>query len=359
MTTAPGPLDAGTPREPHLQALHHRTYGLRILGMGLGSLPVIVVLHDIHASWPAWAWMLLGCFAWPHLAYLLARRSRDPLRAELRNLVADSFFAGSCAPLMHFNLLPSVVLVAVVTADKVITGVRGLWLRSLWWMLAGVLVIGAFEGFAVQPYSSMAVVLASLPILVIHTLVVSLISYRLVRRVQAQNRRLRELAHTDPLTGLHTRRHWEQAVGAMLAQPDDHGSATLLLMDLDIFKVINDTHGHTVGDDVLRSVGAIVMRHSGRTGLAGRLGGDEIALVLPIDAAAASAVAEHLRAEVEALQFPQASELRCTMSIGIAPRSAETTTCRSWVEAADHALYRAKHGGRNRVGSLAATSASP
>jgi len=355
MPVPSGGLTTGTIDDHRLHLLYRRTYGLRALGMGLGSLPIIVVLHQRHAAWPAWAWMALICFLWPHLAFLLARHSADPARTERRNLMADSFFAGTCAPLMHFNVLPSVVLIAVVAADKITTGIRGLWLRSLGATVAGILVFGALAGFAAAPYSDMTVVLASLPILVIHTLVVSVISYSLVRRVQRQNQRLRELAHTDPLTGLHTRRHWEQAVGASLAVVPRTGSATLMLVDLDIFKIINDTHGHTVGDDVLRGIGAIVRQHATPDGIAGRLGGDEIALVLPVDAGKAAAVAERLRGEVEALRLPEAPELRCTVSIGLAPRTEEITTCRAWIEAADRALYRAKHGGRNRVdGELAA-----
>jgi len=339
-----------TPGTP-LRLLYRRTYGLRVLGMGLGALPVAVVLRQLHAGWPAWSWMVLTCVFWPHFAFLIARRSPDPASAERRNLLADSFFAGTCAPLMHFNLLPSVVLIAVVAADKITTGIRGLWLRSLGWTAAGITLGGLLTGFAVAPDSDMPVVMASLPILVIHTLLVSVISYSLVRRVQLQNHRLKELAHTDPLTGLHTRRHWEQSVFAMLAALRPDTNATLLLIDLDDFKVVNDTHGHPVGDDVLRGIGTIVREQATGTGLAGRLGGDEIALVLPVDTDRANAIAERIRADVESLRFPQAPALRCTVSIGLAPRPRHGNSPRHWIEAADRALYRAKDSGRNRVDS--------
>ncbi|OZB58485.1 MAG: hypothetical protein B7X39_18845 [Lysobacterales bacterium 14-68-21] len=333
-----------------LRLLYRRTYVLRVLGMGLGALPVAAVLRERHANGLAWAWMVMICFLWPHLAFLAARRSSAPAATERRNLVLDSFFAGTCAPLMHFNLLPSVVLIAVVAADKITTGIRGLWLRSLGWTAAGIVLGGLLTGFATAPVSDMTVVMASLPILVIHTLLVSVISYDLVRRLQLQNLRLKELAHTDPLTGLHTRRHWEQSVAAMLAAMPAEAAATLLLIDLDDFKVVNDTHGHPVGDDVLRGIGTIVREQAAGTGLAGRLGGDEIVLVLPIDAARASAVAERVRADVESLRFTQAPALRCTVSIGVAPRPRTSTSPRHWIEAADRALYRAKDSGRNRIG---------
>ncbi len=343
----------GIPSTSPLRQLYRRTYVLRMLGMGLGAIPVAAVLEQRHAGWPAWSWMALVCFLWPHLAFLAARRSSDPATTERRNLLLDSFFAGTCAPLMHFNLLPSVVLIAVVAADKVTTGIRGLWLRSLGWTAAGI-VLGALPtGFAATPASDMTVVIASLPILVIHTLVVSVISYNLVRRLQFQNLRLKELAHTDPLTGLHTRRHWEQRVAAILAARQPDADATLLLIDLDDFKVVNDTHGHPVGDDVLRAVGAIVREQMTDRGLAGRLGGDEIVLVLPVDLSGAGAIAERIRTEVERLRFPLAPSLRCTVSIGIAFRRRDGNHPREWIEAADRALYQAKDAGRNRVGGHA------
>lgn len=346
--------DAEAPRESHLRRLPQRIHALRVMGMALGGLPLLVVLHQLGAGAAAWGWALLGCVLWPQLARLHSRCSRDPFRAELRNLVADSFFAGTCAPLMHFNVLPSVVLVAVASADKMNTGIRGLWWRALLWLLAGVAGMGLLTGFAVRPVSDMAVVLACLPILVVHTLVVSLISYRLVRRVQRQNRRLRELAHTDPLTGLPSRRHWEQAVQALLARPQP---ATLLLLDLDAFKVINDSHGHTVGDDVLRCLGDIVRTHAATAAVAGRLGGDEIAVVVAQQGAAALAIAEALRTAVASLVIPQAPSMRCTVSIGLAARTPATVDVRSWIDAADRALYRAKHEGRNRIDHDAASGA--
>ena len=126
-----------------LQRLHRRVYGFRMLGMGLGGLAVLAVLHEVGASWIGWSWAFFGCFVWPHVAFQLAHRSHDPARAEFRNLIGDSFFAGTCAPLMHFNVLPSVVLISVVIADKLNSGIRGLWLRALPFMAAGLLEAGA------------------------------------------------------------------------------------------------------------------------------------------------------------------------------------------------------------------------
>lgn len=86
---------------------YRRIYPLRMLGMGLGAVLLGSVLHDNQS--PAWMWWLLGVTAlvWPQLAYLLARHSADPYRAEVRNLLIDSAIAGMWVPLLHFNLLPA------------------------------------------------------------------------------------------------------------------------------------------------------------------------------------------------------------------------------------------------------------
>jgi diguanylate cyclase len=343
------PDAAGSSHARYLRSLPRRTWPLRTLGMALGGLPTLVVLWELDAAWPAWAWAGAGCFLWPHLALALALRSRDPFRAELRNFVADSAIAGSLVPLMHFNVLPSVVLMSVVVADKLNTGVRGLWLRALPAMGLAIVGVGAAMGFAFRPASSLAVVVASLPILVIHTLAVAMSSYKLVRKVQRQNVQLEALSRTDALTGLGNRGHWEAAAQALLASAAPARPATLLLVDIDHFKAINDRHGHLRGDDVLRAIAHLLHEHAGADGLAGRLGGDEFALVVPRNSADAETLAERLRTAAHALRFEGAPDLRCSISLGHATVAGDVAGLREWMEAADRALYRAKQRGRNRA----------
>jgi diguanylate cyclase len=340
---APGAVraDDGSTHSRYLLSLPRRTWPLRTLGMGLGGLATLAVLAELRASWPAWAWAVFACFAWPHVALLLALRARDPFKAELRNFVLDSAFAGSLVPLMHFNLLPSVVLLSVVLADKLNTGVRGLLLRSLPGMVGAIVLVGVFTGFAWQPASSLLVVAASLPILVIHTLAVAASSYRLVRKVQRQNVQLETLSRTDALTGVASRGHWEALAGALLGAVAPGRPASLLIFDVDEFKAINDGHGHVLGDDVLRAIGAVLLSHGVSGGIAGRLGGDEFALAVPVDAAAAKALAARLREQVRALRFASAPALRCSVTIGVAAAPAGEGL-RGWLEAADAALYRGK-----------------
>ena len=349
----PPPLAPEQLRATRLQTLPRRTYGFRTLGMGLAALPLSAVLAEIEAHWLAWAWMVFSCLLWPHLAYQLARRASDPFRAELRNFVADSMFAGSWVPVMHFNLLPSVVLVTVVTADKVNAGVRNLWLRSLPWLVGGLLIAGLLTGFAFAPDTSMRVILACLPIMVIHTLAVSLGSYKLVRRVQRQNLQLEELSRIDALTGLDGRRHWQTQAEALLQQHRLSGvPASLLLVDIDRFKQINDRHGHAVGDDVLRAIAERLRAALPPGSHAGRLGGDEFVVAMPYGLADAATTAETLRAVVESLEFPRSVGLRTSVSLGLAAAPGGVLGLREWLEAADRALYEAKSAGRNRTAGV-------
>ncbi len=338
--------DPGT----RFSSLAQRTYPLRVLGMGLAALPLVAVMRELDSPWPAWVWVLFSCVLWPHLATVWARRSRDPFRAELRNFVIDSLFAGSWVPLMHFNVLPSAVLLSVVFADKINTGIRGLWLHSLPGLVGALVVAGLMTGFAVQLEASMTVVLASLPILVIHTLAVSMSSYRLVRKVQRQNLQLEQVSRVDGLTGLDSRGHWQaQAQGLLSRHQANGGVATVMLLDVDQFKDINDRYGHAIGDDVLRGISELIRRHLPDDGHAGRLGGDEFAIAVPLAMTDAQVIAENIRLAVDTLYFSNVPGLHCSISIGLADPPDAALGLREWIEAADRALYRAKHGGRNRT----------
>lgn len=334
---------------PRPRVLPRLTYRFRVLGMGLAALPLGVVLHDLGAGWLAWAWAAATCFAWPHVAYLLAVRSRDPYAAEARNFLIDSVFAGSWVPLMHFNLLPSAVLLTVVTADKVNSGVPRLWLKALPGTLLAMLAVGLATGFAVEVPSRTAVVLACLPILVIHTLAVSANLHRLMARVQQQNQQLEELTRRDSLTGLDSRGHWQAQARRQLEQClRDGAPSTLLLIDIDHFKAINDQFGHAAGDDVLRTLATLVLTNLPAGHVAGRLGGDEFGVLLPLGQAAAEREAERLREAAQAAVFEGQPGLAFSISLGLA-EAPDGGELRDWMEAADQALYRAKHGGRNRT----------
>lgn len=161
--------------------------------------------------------------------------------------------------------------------------------------------------------------------------------------------RLTALAAVDPLTGLATRRVLDEAARAALARPGR--TTSLLVLDLDRFKAINDSRGHPVGDDVLAHVAGL-LRAAERPGtVLSRLGGDELAvLVTEGSGDTARALAEEVVALVRStpLLTPE-GPLRLSVSIGVACAHDDTVTLRALYSAADAALYRAKTGGRDQV----------
>ena len=125
----------------------------------------------------------------------------------------------------------------------------------------------------------------------------------------------------------------------------------MCIIDVDLFKPINDRYGHISGDNVLRQIAGILRRHVRNDDAAARIGGEEFAVLLPeCDSAAAFGFAERLRQAVaDAVFKPGGEEQRITVSIGITALTAQRDTCSRMMAAADAALYRAKSEGRNRV----------
>ncbi|HLM53014.1 MAG TPA: diguanylate cyclase [Pseudoxanthomonas sp.] len=331
--------------------LHRVIYPHRIVGMALTALPVVAVLHQRDASMAAWLFVTFATLVWPHLAYVLAKYSADPRRTEMRSLLIDSAIAGAWPPLMHFNLLPSALLLTLSSMDKISTGIRGLWRRSLPGMLLSLLLCAALTDFAFEPVTAMPVILACLPIMLIHMVSVNLSSHRLLRKVRLQNQELDRLHRVDMLTGLSARTDWEQHAERLMQRSAASGEPIgLLLIDIDEFKQINDRHGHSAGDDALRALANTLRSNLRATDRAGRLGGDEFVVLLPATGAAqAQDIAERLRNAVAYLRLREHPGVRLTISIGVAILDAAPTPLRAWLNAADHALYRAKRNGRNRT----------
>lgn len=166
--------------------------------------------------------------------------------------------------------------------------------------------------------------------------------------VQLLQQKLGQLSHeaqSDPLTGLANRR----AMAATLEMLDQAVRGySVLALDIDHFKRVNDTFGHDAGDVALRSVADILEQNSRSGDLACRSGGEEFALILPdTSLETARMIAQRIRAHLEQTEVPQVGRL--TMSIGVACRDADAATASSVLKVADERLYAAKQSGRNKV----------
>jgi len=163
-----------------------------------------------------------------------------------------------------------------------------------------------------------------------------------------------EMAITDALTGLFNRRYMENHLATLTEQAAARGKPlSVMVLDIDYFKSINDTHGHDAGDDVLRDFALRIKRSIRGIDLACRCGGEEFVVVMPeTDMAVAAMVAERLRRRIAAEPFAISQGTRSipvTLSIGIASLRGHDDNAASLVKRADQALYRAKRDGRNRV----------
>ncbi len=168
------------------------------------------------------------------------------------------------------------------------------------------------------------------------------------------NRELEQLSQTDGLTRLANRRHFDHALAREHARWQRGGAPlSLLMVDLDHFKRVNDRYGHAVGDDYLRAVARTLAANAVRaTDLAARYGGEEFACLLPdTEAHDAQQVAERIRMAVQDLALPNQDTpaTRLTVSVGVATLAGGHHDGRALVVAADEQLYAAKHAGRNQV----------
>ena len=174
---------------------------------------------------------------------------------------------------------------------------------------------------------------------------------------------LRRLATTDPLTGTFNRRHYMELMGREQRRADRYGTNySVLMIDIDHFKRVNDTYGHQVGDLAIQAMAKACLKMMRPTDIVARYGGEEFIITLThTESVPALKVAERLREAVAEIVLPTEREpLTFTISIGV---SSYTKGMRldQIIGAADHALYAAKEGGRNRVcvAPQATTAAAP
>ncbi|MCK4705201.1 MAG: GGDEF domain-containing protein, partial [Gammaproteobacteria bacterium] len=174
------------------------------------------------------------------------------------------------------------------------------------------------------------------------------LNYELV----VSNEKLEQLTRTDVLTGLNNRRSLFEKGGIILTSAQRYGnSLSVVMLDIDNFKSINDTYGHATGDEVLKAVASTLSQGVRDSDFAGRVGGEEFAVILQeTNLTSAQGLIERLRAAVELTNIHiESQDISVTASFGIAQFEADNDDFDKLLSRADVALYQAKEGGRNQV----------
>lgn len=248
--------------------------------------------------------------------------------------------------LWFFLSLPSVYLLLGTTVGSAATALS-------------ILIVVSLNSRMAAPYSPHALATAVVGFIylgcVFHAFSSRSISY--FDRLIESKQKLRHLSMHDALTGLLNLRAYRQACDQVVAMSlRSKAPFTILFIDLDLFKRINDTHGHEAGDAVLKSVSTCLKQEVRNSDVLGRIGGEEFAVLSPnTDLAGGLSQAEKLRKAIEELEIHGGEmRLNITASIGVATRTPEQASFQEIQNEADEAMYRAKQAGRNRVSTISA-----
>ncbi|WP_440903536.1 diguanylate cyclase [Catenovulum sp. SX2] len=331
-----------------------RVYLPRVIGFGLGALPVgLVVYQNDLATW-YWFGIFFSAFVWPHLAFILGMRAKDHYKSEFRSLFFDSTIVGFWVAAMGFNIMPSILLLSASGLNNISAGgvrfyMMG-WLAVLLGMLANFLLVAPHISFA----SSELTMLICAPLALFYPLLVGFVTFRLSKKLSEERKLALELSRTDSLSQLPNRGYWEARVQDIFQHAKTHNETPALVMiDIDHFKKINDTHGHLVGDKVLIAFAdALKKFFQGSNATLGRYGGEEFGVLIPhSDPHSAEHIANAFRVylEKESLATCKQLNIKLSVSAGIALLTKEIKDFSQWIDIADQALYDAKTNGRNQV----------
>ena len=172
------------------------------------------------------------------------------------------------------------------------------------------------------------------------------------RGIKSLNLELQQLSRADGLTGLYNRRYWEeQLVVEFKRNKRSEAQSSLIMLDIDNFKKVNDTYGHSAGDEVIRAVAAVIKKATRETDVCGRYGGEEFAILLPdTPENNVKFLADRIRRLIEKFTVVyEEQSISFTVSIGIAGFQQGYDDHVKWIDCADQALYQAKVSGRNLV----------
>lgn len=281
-----------------------------------------------------WVTLVFTSAVWGIGAFLLM--SRDSLLSQVITLFFTIGMAGSA--ISAYSAYRSMTLVAV----GLVLLPTALWLLSQPGSEQRLLAITtlAFAIFVIRATRELSDALQSL--------------LRLRRELEIEHRIASNAARTDELTGLNNLRAFKEQADTMLAYTRRHGlPLCALMLDIDHFKQINDSHGHAVGDRVLQAVATQLKTTLREADLCGRLGGEEFGVLLAgADLNEARQIAEKLRMAIQAIALPaNDTTLHVTISVGVAEAATACPDTTILLAQADAAMYRAKSNGRNQVHS--------
>ncbi|WP_208746936.1 diguanylate cyclase AdrA, partial [Escherichia coli] len=296
--------------------------------------------------------VLVGwAFVWPHLAWQIASRAVDPLSREIYNLKTDAVLAGMWVGVMGVNVLPSTAMLMIMCLNLMGAGGPRLFVAGLVLMVVSCLVTLELTGITVSFNSAPLEWWLSLPIIVIYPLLFGWVSYQTATKLAEHKRRLQVMSTRDGMTGVYNRRHWETMLRNEFDNCRRHNrDATLLIIDIDHFKSINDTWGHDVGDEAIVALTRQLQITLRGSDVIGRFGGDEFAVIMS-GTPAESAITAMLRVHegLNTLRLPNTPQVTLRISVGVAPLNPQMSHYREWLKSADLALYKAKKAGRNRT----------
>lgn len=328
-----------------------RIYRLRVAGAVLGFPCVGSAFMQQHRGVVLWVLLALYCFAWPPIARRAALAAEVPYRGERLNLMIDAAFGGLWVVAMRFNILPSVLVIAMLSMGNIAAGGPRLFVRGIAAHALGIAVGALLIGVALDPVSTLPTLIGCVPMLLLYPLALGWATYRMSQKLAQRTRELELLSRTDGLTGLHNRRHWEGLLADEFERCRTVGYAScLLLMDLDHFKRVNDTFGHPAGDAVLQAFADMLRAQFRGSDMIGRYGGEEFGVVLTgATLAEGEAIAERFLRHVRETSAGPNARCPCTVSAGIVQCTADLPDYHSWLLAADQCLYDAKVRGRDRL----------
>ncbi|WP_123346049.1 MULTISPECIES: sensor domain-containing diguanylate cyclase [unclassified Enterobacter] len=324
---------------------------MRILGTLLCFFPILSVLLE-HQRSPWFIGLLaVNAFIWPSVAWFRARRAVLPLVSEHQNLIIDAAAGGFWIAIMAVSPLPSVVIATILLSDRLSAGGLPLLRKAAAVMVSVFALCWLSQGMAFNPLVSQRTMFATLPLIAIYLIALSVLTDMIASRLRLKSHELERIAMMDPLLDIANRRLLEQRIDSELYKLNQtcHSSA-LMFIDMDNFKEVNDRFGHKVGDTLLVTVSQILQATSRENDTPARLGGDEFVILLPQTTSdEAKAIAIRIMDAAAAMILLPDRAMICTLSIGIARATPDMIRADDWLKAADDALYHAKREGKNRI----------